>query len=374
MLKQAWHMLQNFREPTAPLTVALDITSRCNSRCVYCEVWKKKDFSADLTPEDVDRIVDQSEAAGVRNIIISGGEATIYKDLFRLLRDLKQRRFHVTLLTNALLFKPGISHEKVDVLNECVDSIQFSLDSTDAKQYEELRGVPGVDRVARALQLIRGPTRALSCVVSSENLSEIEAIVRFGAEHRADYVGFQPLNVATVFFDIPALEGKDRYLVPQEKFAPMRAALKEGIELARELGVDTNLAQLNTWIEPFFRYSQVEGEDYFFNHVPGLKKFKCIYPSQSIYINAEGEMTPCRLLPSVGNIKGKNFIEEWRTNRGMNEIRDNLKQGIYYEECKTCYCQFPPNLIYSLMRDPISNYQLLRHILPDAIWRARKFA
>jgi len=373
MLRQAWHMMRNFREPTAPLNVAVDITSRCNSRCVYCEVWKKKDFSKDLTPADVDLIVDQAEQAGIRNIIISGGEATVYKDLFRLLRDLKQRNFHVTLLTNALGFKPGIGQDKIDVLNECVGNIQFSLDSADQKRYQELRGVPGVDRVARALDVITGPKRALSCVVSSENYWEIDAIIRFGAEHRADYVGFQPLNVATVFFDIPVLEGKEQYLLTEEKFAALREALEGGIKLARELGVDNNLSQLMTWIEPFFQYSTVKGEDYFFNHVPGLKNFKCVFPFQSVYINAEGEMTPCRLLPSVGNVKGKNFIEEWRTNPGMNEIRDNLKRGKYYEECKTCYCQFPPNLIYSLMLDPIGNYQLLRHIMPDAMWRARKF-
>jgi MoaA/NifB/PqqE/SkfB family radical SAM enzyme len=373
MLKQAWHMLKNFREPTAPLTVAVDITSRCNSRCVYCEVWKKKDFSKDLTPEDVDRIVDQAEEAGIRNIILSGGEVTVYRDLFRLLRDLKEREFHVTLLTNALLFKPGVSQEKVDVLNECVNNIQFSLDSADPKRYEELRGVDGVDRVGSALDLITKPKRGLSCVVSSENFWEIDAVVRFGAAHRADFVGFQPLNVATVFFDIPVLEGKSQYLPTEEKFAALQEALTGGLKLARELGVDTNLGQLKTWIEPFFKYSTVKGKDYFFNHVPGLKNFKCAFPSQSVYINAEGEMTPCRLLPSVGNVKGKNFIEEWRHNPGLNEIRNNLKQGIYYEECKTCYCQFPPNLIYSLLLDPIGNYQLLKHILPDAMWRARKF-
>jgi Fe-coproporphyrin III synthase len=372
MLKQAWHMLKNFQEPTTPLTVAIDITSRCNSKCVYCEVWKKEDFSRDLTPEDIDRIVDQADEAGVRSIVLSGGEVTAYKDLFRLLGDLRKRGFNVTLLTNGLLFKPGVSQEKVDVINNCVDTLQLSLDSPDAKRYEDLRGVPGVDRVARALDLITKPKRGLSCVVSSENFWELDAIVRFAAEHHVDLVSFQPLSVATVFFDIPVLKGKSKYLPTAEMFESLHRALESAIALARELGVRTNLEQLVMWIEPFFKYSKTEEKDYFFNHVPGLNNFRCVFPSQAVYINAEGEMTPCRLLPSVGNVKGKNFIEEWRTNPGLNEIRKNLKQGQYYEECKTCYCQFPPNMIYSLMADPISNYQLLKHVLPDAMWRARK--
>lgn len=373
MIKEALHLMRNYREPSAPLTVSLDITSRCNSKCVYCEVWKKKDFSKDLSKEDVDRIVDEAEAAGLRNLIISGGEATLYGDMFPLLEDLRRRGFHTTLLTNALLFREKADEEKVRILNDCVDSIQFSLDSADEAKYTELRGVPGVAKVGRALDRLTKPTRGLSCVVSSENFHELDPIIRFGAEHETDYISFQPLNVATVFFDIPVNEGKEHYLVSEESYGPMREAIQRGIALGKELGVKTNLSQLALWIEPFFSYSQVKGRDYFWNHVEGLKNFKCVYPFQSVYINAEGELTPCRLLPGVGNVKGKSFLEEWRSNTKMNRIRHALKKGTYYEQCKTCYCQFPPNMIYSFLADPIGNYQLLKHILPDVIERAKKF-
>ena len=67
--------------------LTLELTAKCNFRCPYCYcVWHE--FPALGRPElDVDgwlRVLDKCAADGVKDILFTGGEALLRKDLFEI--------------------------------------------------------------------------------------------------------------------------------------------------------------------------------------------------------------------------------------------------------------------------------------------------
>src|SRR5579862_7569992 len=74
-----------------PLGVQLDLTYRCNERCVHC--YLDHDDHGELTTAEVKGILDQLAAAGTFFLTLSGGELLVRSDFFELLEHAASRRF-----------------------------------------------------------------------------------------------------------------------------------------------------------------------------------------------------------------------------------------------------------------------------------------
>src|SRR5207344_1613779 len=66
-----------------PLGVQLDLTYRCNERCVHC--YLDHDDHGELTSAEITSLLDQLAGAGVFFLTISGGEIFLRPDLFDIL-------------------------------------------------------------------------------------------------------------------------------------------------------------------------------------------------------------------------------------------------------------------------------------------------
>jgi MoaA/NifB/PqqE/SkfB family radical SAM enzyme len=55
--------------------------SRCNCRCVMCDIWKI-DTITELSIADLDRHANDLEALAVRWVVFSGGESLMICDMF----------------------------------------------------------------------------------------------------------------------------------------------------------------------------------------------------------------------------------------------------------------------------------------------------
>jgi len=55
-----------------PLSVHIDVTYRCNERCVHC--YLDHDDKGEMTTQEIKNILDQLAEAGVFFLVFSGGE------------------------------------------------------------------------------------------------------------------------------------------------------------------------------------------------------------------------------------------------------------------------------------------------------------
>src|SRR5438046_7939505 len=84
---------------TLPLVV-LYITDGCNSRCVTCDIWKLPRRNMDMAL--VNRLAAEFPKLGVRQVVLSGGEAMQHPEWPRIARTFRESGAKITLLTNGL--------------------------------------------------------------------------------------------------------------------------------------------------------------------------------------------------------------------------------------------------------------------------------
>src|SRR5437660_12530550 len=87
-----------------PLSVHIDLTMRCNERCIHC--YRVIEQRPELTTEELKALLDDVARAGTLYLTFSGGEVFLRKDLFELVEHARRLHFDLRLKSNVLLLAP----------------------------------------------------------------------------------------------------------------------------------------------------------------------------------------------------------------------------------------------------------------------------
>jgi len=125
-----------------PRSVSINLTNKCNSRCIYCEIGQglvstKKTL---LSLDDIKWVINQMNSLGIFSLGLGGGEPFLFKDIFEVVQYSHNFGIKCSILTNGMLL-PGLSHEKVKLLKQCKATVNVSIDSFEADKQEYIRGV-----------------------------------------------------------------------------------------------------------------------------------------------------------------------------------------------------------------------------------------
>ena len=134
--------------------IRLSITDVCNYRCTYClpQGYKKNpgDMRSFMSGEEISRLAKALSELGVCKIRLTGGEPTVRKDFFNILKDMKLNSNipKVTMTTN------GYQLDKIaEQLHEAgLDGINISIDSLNRETFKKLTGH---DRLLEILEGIK---------------------------------------------------------------------------------------------------------------------------------------------------------------------------------------------------------------------------
>src|SRR6201992_3133111 len=72
--------------------------SACNCRCVMCDIWKDNKNLKQLTEKDISGLVSSLKKFGTQQVLMSGGEALLNANFFKLCEILQKNKITVTLL------------------------------------------------------------------------------------------------------------------------------------------------------------------------------------------------------------------------------------------------------------------------------------
>src|SRR5947208_2904405 len=116
MLMTDSEWMSDFRNRIAdervPLSATLELTSRCNLKCVHCylgpqeEQWKKR--SQEMSTEKVLGIIDEMVAAGTLYLLITGGDPMVHRDFARVYRYAREHGLLVTVFCDGILVNDEI--------------------------------------------------------------------------------------------------------------------------------------------------------------------------------------------------------------------------------------------------------------------------
>ncbi|MBS3060227.1 MAG: radical SAM protein [DPANN group archaeon] len=161
-----------------PHTVHIELTKKCNLRCVYCYNASGEPLEDELSTKDFLRVLEILKKQGVLAVTFTGGEPFTKKDVMIILEE-ALKHFDVSIMTNGQLlgndewFNSLTEHEKS--LLKKVIFYQISLDSLNKEKNDAYRGKGTYDNVERAVKRLRnmGPRITISATITQETLKDL---------------------------------------------------------------------------------------------------------------------------------------------------------------------------------------------------------
>lgn len=223
----------------APLQAAyLHVTHRCNLRCAGCYSGVEgRNARADVPLEDVLAMAGRLAGAGVRRLIISGGEPFLRDDLPQIAAGAKAAGVEqVDVLTNGTL----VTAEALRALAPWTDRVSVSFDGADADAVPAIRRENRFDVLVAAVGLIRdaGIQPHIIPTIHGGNVRDMEAYCAL-AERLGATINFSLLSASACDGAVAALLPDEAAL---EELARGTLALSRGGSLLADTPVNTGLA------------------------------------------------------------------------------------------------------------------------------------
>src|SRR4051794_22202224 len=114
----------------------LNAHSRCNCRCVMCDIWKRE-TNEQVRAQDLERHSNSLKQLSVRQVVLTGGEPLLHNDLAALCDFFRDRQIHLTLPTTGLLLQ-----KRAEEVAALFDDIIASLDGP-PQIHDSIRRVSG---------------------------------------------------------------------------------------------------------------------------------------------------------------------------------------------------------------------------------------
>lgn len=338
MLVQSLHQTYNrYRTLKTSVISALPVVilmphSACNCRCVMCDIWKDNKNLKQLTEQDILGLMSSLKKLGTKQVVMSGGEALLNTNFFKLCAILKNADIKVSLLTTGLSVKKNAAQ-----LLEYVSDLIVSLDG-DQPLHDAIRNVPGAfDKMKEGVQHLKAikPHYRVTgrAVIHRLNFRNWHGIVNAAKEIGLDQVSFLPADVSSHAFNRQTAWAEPK----QHEILPGESELWELQAIIEQLIVNYQ----SDFNSGFIAESPLKIENIYLYYAAfyGLNKFpykKCNAPWVSTVIEADGEVRPCFFHDSVGNIRDSSLLEILNSPKALN-FRKTLDMGAN-PTCLKCVC------------------------------------
>ena len=321
-------LLRNIKGSLRPQGLVFMVTDKCNSRCTHCNIWRQKGVDNPLTPKELEKTLSDPLFKDIREIINTGGEATLRTDLEEIfLAEHKALpKANLQLSTNALIPQRTIDLAKTLLKRGIPLSIGISLDGV-GEHHDKVRGVKGnfrqVDLLVHELIKLKEIYKdklnfVLGFTLSGLTVDYMKEVQEYGEKIGVDVL-IQWYNQSNFYSNIGReLSKTDKKLLDAVKSLPP--------SFIRE-----------SWL------SSIEGK---------FIKFPCFALHTFCALKTNGDIVPCLNLfeSSAGNVREKTPTEIWKSKEAQ-EIRKTIKN------CSGCLnqwgsgwsfesCPFPGILFY----------------------------
>ena len=139
-----------------PIDGSIEVTARCNLRCVHCYInLPLNDRAAqekELTYKEFCNIIDQIVDDGCLWLLLTGGEPFIRRDFLDIYAYAKKEGMLITIFTNGTTLTPRIADYLADWRPF---NVEITLYGSTQETYERITGVPGsYDRCIKGIELL----------------------------------------------------------------------------------------------------------------------------------------------------------------------------------------------------------------------------
>jgi AdoMet-dependent heme synthase len=301
-----------------PLSVQLDVTYRCNERCIHC--YLDHDDHGEMTTAEIYGVLDQLAEAGVFFLTLSGGEVFMRMDFCDIVEYARSLMFCVKIKTNAFM----IREKEAQLLRDlAVQDVQVSVYSHRPDIHDAITLLPGsLKRTVAGIRLLRshGVKVVIANVLMMRNLNDHPGVKELAKELGAEYTIDPTIT--------PMMDGD-------------RAILRLGLGVPQLQDVFRN-AELVGDVDEFCAPPPAVDDDV-------LREFPCSAGHTACYISPYGDLFPCVQFPlPSGNVRRQKFMDIWQHSEQLNEVRSITARDL--PVCSGCShvgtCTRCPGLAY----------------------------
>ena len=134
--------------------IRLSISDVCNFKCGYClpDGYKidKSDNRTFINIEEIGRLARALSELGVSKIRLTGGEPTVRKDFFEIIKIIKEN----SGIKKTVITTNGYRLDKIanNIKNSGLDGINISIDSLNAKTFKKITGHDRLEEIIRGIK------------------------------------------------------------------------------------------------------------------------------------------------------------------------------------------------------------------------------
>ncbi len=276
----------------SPYRLYLDITSKCPGSCLHCYAYSQGTPEQELSLPELKSLIDQMVDMRISELIISGGEPLVRKDIFEFLFYCREKPITTTILTSGILLEEA----NIKLLKEVGARLRISLDGITKKTHDHIRGSGAFDALYGALELIKTTRMAdvsIHFTINRLNMVELLRVPCFLNE-----LGIKDIVMSTIKPAGRALEHPELLIEPS-----LISFVRERIRvIAKSRNINLTTYPEKNWTG-----------------------FSCPAAFAKCGITSEGRLTPCVFL-------GPNFIGKslrdysleylWQNDEVMNSFRN----------------------------------------------------
>lgn len=284
-------MGQRALDHDVPLSVQLDVTYRCNERCVHC--YLDHDDHGEMTTDEIKGVLDQLAEAGVFFLTLSGGEVFMRRDFFEIVEYARSLLFWVKIKTNAFM----VGEKEAQRLRELgVNDVQVSIYSHKPEAHDAITLLPGsLKRSVAGIRRMRehGIKVTIANVLMMQNMGDYPGVIALAKELGAEFT-IDPTVT-------PMMDGD-------------RSILKLGLGVPQLKDV-FHTPELVGDVNEFCAVKPADSDDH-------LDDLPCSAGHTACYISPYGDLYPCVQFPlPSGNVRQQKFMDIWRYSSQLNEVR-----------------------------------------------------
>lgn len=323
---------RNFRErkdnqpiiESLPLVAKIEVTNRCNLRCIMCRdkndsrLIKDLDFSHFIKLQPLFPTLLSAYLYGI-------GEALTYPYVLDMFEMLLEYNVNVGIITNGILINQTLAEQWV---KKNLYKLSISIDGANKETYERIRIGASFEQLMDNIALVnnlkkqyktKSPMLTFNFVAMRSNISELPAVIDLAAEYSAAEV---IVNDLIVFFEAMKKEAIE-YDDP---------LYQQSVQLAHQRACETGVRLV---LPGPFRFQHQKRETV--NDLSAEEDINpCTEPWSGFWLTADGKVTPCCYwMKTMGDLTKNDFQSIWN-NDAYVHLRSTVNTSKRLQQCRHC--------------------------------------
>lgn len=346
-----WHYIHDDSGATVvPETALLDLTYKCNLRCLMCpqaldlgmensKIRENYPASKLLDLPEWKTVIDKLQEAGLKSVILSGGEPFLLPYTLDLIDYINSRKLNIFIITNGTLITTQIADFLVQ---RSVRGISISIDGPKEvhnrirqKPHAYERAIEGLELLIAAKQKHQNNDLELSinCTLSAMNYTTIEKLPAIAKKYNVTLsigmLQFFPSDPESNSRASNLTKGECRSL-PSALYSIDSESLKISLKRFRGAARDLNYSFLTS--PPHLSDQEIVK---WYTDMEYQYSSKCLAPWKFLNIDPSGRLVMCMLGNCVGNVL-ENPIIDVLNSEEYKAFRRSLRRRGVFTWCTRC--------------------------------------